>query len=97
MVAVPMALDSRSSQTLLETFADLNRSMGATILMVTHDAFSASYCGWILFMSGRFVEATGAPVSPFSFFIKSVLLFFGIYLVYYAVTYISFIRNVDER
>jgi len=91
------ALDSHSSQTLLETFTDLNRSMGATILMVTHDAFSASYCGWILFMSGRFVEATWAPVSPFSFFIKSVLLFFGIYLVYYAVTYVSFIRNMDEK
>ncbi|HCT90180.1 MAG TPA: ABC transporter permease [Lachnospiraceae bacterium] len=51
----------------------------------------------ILFMSGRFVEATGVPVSPLSFFIKSILLFFGIYLVYYVVTYISFIRNVDER
>ncbi len=44
------ALDSRSAQTLLETFTDLNRSMGATILMVTHDAFSASYCGRILFL-----------------------------------------------
>lgn len=51
----------------------------------------------ILFMSGRFVEATGVPVSPLSFFIKSILLFFGIYLVYYVVTYISFIRNVDEK
>lgn len=51
----------------------------------------------ILFMSGRFVEATGVPVSPLSFFIKGILLFFGIYLVYYAVTYISFIRNVDGR
>ena len=44
------ALDSHASQTLLETFTDLNRSMGATILMVTHDAFSASYCGRILFL-----------------------------------------------
>lgn len=44
------ALDSRSAQTLLETFTDLNRSFGATILMVTHDAFSASYCGRILFL-----------------------------------------------
>ena len=44
------ALDSRSAQTLLETFTDLNRSMGATILMVTHDAFSASYCSRILFL-----------------------------------------------
>lgn len=44
------ALDSRSAQTLLETFTDLNKSMGATILMVTHDAFSASYCSRILFL-----------------------------------------------
>ena len=37
------ALDSLSAQTLLETFTDMNKNMGATILMVTHDAFSASY------------------------------------------------------
>ncbi len=44
------ALDSRSAQTLLETFSRLNESMKATILMVTHDAFSASYCSRILFL-----------------------------------------------
>lgn len=44
------ALDSRSSQTLLETFTDMNRTLQATIFMVTHDAFSASYCGRILFL-----------------------------------------------
>lgn len=44
------ALDSRSAQTLLETFTQMNREMGATIFMVTHDAFSASYCGRILFL-----------------------------------------------
>ena len=44
------ALDSKSAQTLLETFTDLNRRLKATILMVTHDAYSASYCGRILFL-----------------------------------------------
>lgn len=44
------ALDSHSAQTLLETFTNLNQTMGATILMVTHDAFSASYCKRILFL-----------------------------------------------
>ena len=44
------ALDSKAAQTLLETFTDLNRTMEATILMVTHDAFSASYCERILFL-----------------------------------------------
>ena len=44
------ALHSRSAQTLLETFSNMNASLKATILMVTHDAFSASYCGRILFL-----------------------------------------------
>lgn len=44
------ALDSQSAQTLLETFTEMNGKMGATIFMVTHDAFSASYCGRILFL-----------------------------------------------
>lgn len=44
------ALDSRSSQTLLETFTEMNRALSATIFMVTHDAFSASYCSRILFL-----------------------------------------------
>ncbi len=44
------ALDSKAAQTLLETFADMNKRFGATIFMVTHDAFSASYCSRILFL-----------------------------------------------
>lgn len=44
------ALDSRSAQMLLNTFVRMNAELGATILMVTHDAFSASYCKRILFL-----------------------------------------------
>jgi putative ABC transport system ATP-binding protein len=44
------ALDSKSAQTLLETLAKMNDEMHATILMVTHDVFSASYCKRILFL-----------------------------------------------
>ena len=44
------ALDSRAAQTLLETFRKMNHDMQSTILMVTHDAFSASYCNRILFL-----------------------------------------------
>lgn len=44
------ALDSRSARMLLETFRMMNVQFGATILMVTHDAFSASYCKRILFL-----------------------------------------------
>lgn len=35
---------------LLESFETLNRELQATILMVTHDAFTASYCSRILFI-----------------------------------------------
>lgn len=44
------ALDSRSAQMLLDTLKKMNEVMGATILMVTHDAFTASYCQRILFL-----------------------------------------------
>lgn len=35
---------------LLESFQTLNREMQATILMVTHDAFTASYAGRVIFI-----------------------------------------------
>lgn len=44
------ALDSKSSRQLLENFEYLNRKLDATILMVTHDAFTASYANRILFI-----------------------------------------------
>ena len=44
------ALDSNSSQMLLSTIQNINTELGATILMVTHDAFSASYASRILFL-----------------------------------------------
>ena len=44
------ALDSRAAGQLLDTFLKLRAAYGTTILMVTHDAVSASYCDQILFM-----------------------------------------------
>jgi putative ABC transport system ATP-binding protein len=44
------ALDSRSAQMLIEMISHLNKELGATILMVTHDSFTASYCDRILFI-----------------------------------------------
>jgi putative ABC transport system ATP-binding protein len=44
------ALDSKSSRQLLESFENLNEKFDATILLVTHDAFSASYANRILFI-----------------------------------------------
>ncbi len=44
------SLDSGSSRMLLNLLGDLNRRLGATILMVTHDAYTASCCRRILFI-----------------------------------------------
>ncbi len=44
------ALDSHSAQMLLSTMQSINEQLAATILMVTHDAFSASYANRILFL-----------------------------------------------
>ena len=44
------ALDSKSAKMLLERFSHLNKYYKATILMVTHDSFTASYCDRILFI-----------------------------------------------
>lgn len=44
------ALDSKSARQLLESFEDLNEKLNTTILMVTHDSFTASYANRILFI-----------------------------------------------
>ena len=44
------ALDSKSARQLLESFETLNQNLNATILMVTHDSFTASYTNRILFI-----------------------------------------------
>ena len=44
------ALDSKSSRLLLDRLEELNRELGTTILMVTHDAFTASCCRRVVFL-----------------------------------------------
>ena len=44
------ALDSKSAKLLLERFRYLNTECGATIIMVTHDSFTASYAGRVIFI-----------------------------------------------
>ena len=44
------ALDSRNSKTLMQTFEMMNKSLGSTILMVTHDPVVGSYADRILFL-----------------------------------------------
>ena len=44
------SLDSNSARILLEVMSNFNKELHATILMVTHDAFSASYADRIMFL-----------------------------------------------
>lgn len=44
------ALDSKSARMLLENFEKLNEELQTTLLVVTHDAFTASYCKRIIFI-----------------------------------------------
>ncbi|MCQ6558711.1 ABC transporter ATP-binding protein [Paenibacillus mendelii] len=48
-------LDSKAAKDVMESLKKLNETMGATIAMVTHDPFAASYCKRIVFIKdGRF-------------------------------------------
>lgn len=51
------ALDSYSAKQLLETLVMLRQDYNATILMVTHDIFSASYCDKIFFLKDGSIKA----------------------------------------
>ena len=64
------ALDSRSAQMLIEMISNMNKDLGATILMVSHDSFTASYCSRILFIKdGRiFTELTRGENTRRQFF-----------------------------
>lgn len=44
------ALDSKSAKLLLEQFNALNQKLNTTLLMVTHDAFAASYASRVIFI-----------------------------------------------
>lgn len=66
------ALDSHSSQMLLSTIQSINEQLRATILMVTHDAFTASYANRILFLKDGeiFMELRKGNDSRSAFFNK---------------------------
>ena len=66
------ALDSHSSQMLLSTIQSINEQLRATILMVTHDAFTASYANRILFLKDGeiFMELRKGNDSRSDFFDK---------------------------
>lgn len=68
------ALDSRSSQMLLDTIQSMNDQSDATILMVTHDAFSASYTKRVLFLKdGRIFTELYRGSKPRKQFFNEIL------------------------
>lgn len=75
------ALDSKSAGMLLESLGILNEKKNATILMVTHDAFTASHCKRILFIKDGqiFNEIVRGHESRKTFFdkIMQVVSFLG--------------------
>jgi len=75
------SLDSRSAQMLLEAIDDLNQKLKATIMLVTHDPFTASYCRRILIMKDGqlFTELNrgDAPRKQFFDQIMAVLALLG--------------------
>lgn len=66
------ALDSHSARMLLSTMQEMNKQLNATILLVTHDAFSASYANRILFLKDGqiFTEILKGDISRKEFFEK---------------------------
>ena len=68
------ALDSKAAKLLLERLRYLNSERQATIIMVTHDSFTASYAGRVLFIKdGRiFHEISRGDLSRKQFFDKII-------------------------
>ena len=59
------ALDSKNARLLLESFEAMNRQYQATVLMVTHDSFAASYTNRVLFIrDGRIFTELRRGDSP---------------------------------
>lgn len=51
------ALDSKSATELLNCLSDMNSRFNTTIIMVTHDAFAASFCKRVLFLADGQIHA----------------------------------------
>lgn len=75
------ALDSRNATVMLETLEMMNSSLGATIMMVTHDSYAASFASRILFVKDGavFNEIRKGDTSRKDFFnrIMEVVTFLG--------------------
>lgn len=71
------ALDSKSSQELLQCLSQMNEEFNTTIIMVTHDAFAASYCNRILFIKDGKIHARIDKDSSRKEFFRRIIDFLG--------------------
>jgi len=62
-------LDSKSAKQLMDSLKDLNEQRHATLMMVTHDPFSASYCSRVVFIKdGKFYSEIRKGTNRQAFF-----------------------------
>lgn len=71
------ALDSKSSQELLQCLLKMNEELKTTIIMVTHDAFAASYCKRILYLKDGKIHARLDKDSTRKEFFRRIIDFVG--------------------
>lgn len=104
VLAVQQVSDAAKYQYRYEVLSRLGLSRAAMERLIFKQLAAWYLCPALLavVISGRmittasdsFIMMTGVPTSVGGFFGKSVALFFGIYLVYFVVTYVEFKRNV---
>ncbi len=71
------ALDSKSAQELLLCLMKMNQEFNTTIMMVTHDAFAASYCKRILYLKDGRIHARLDKDSTRKEFFRRIIDFVG--------------------
>lgn len=71
------ALDSKSSQELLHCLLRMNEELNTTIIMVTHDAFAASYCKRILYLKDGKIHGRLDKDSSRKEFFRRIIDFVG--------------------
>ncbi len=71
------SLDSKSSEELLRYLTKMNEEFHTTIVMVTHDAFAASYCQRIMFIKDGEIHARLDKDNSRKEFFKRIIDFLG--------------------
>lgn len=66
-------LDSKSSKNVMECFQKMNTDLNATVLIVTHDVFAASYCNRVIFIKDGAVHFQIMKKSTRKEFLESII------------------------